>query len=144
MQVIRALQDRDVERVMQLDKACFPDPWTRDMWRGELSRADAHGLVIEQDGQIVGFALTTVLFEDAELPKIAVQPTCRGLGFGKTLLCALEKTAKDCGAERMFLEVRAGNAPARNLYEGNGYEILRVRKKYYPDGEDALEMQKRL
>ncbi|MBR2023354.1 MAG: ribosomal protein S18-alanine N-acetyltransferase [Clostridia bacterium] len=144
MQVIRALQDADVESVIQMDKTCFPDPWTKEMWKGELSRSDARGLVVEQDGQIVGFALTTVLFEDAELPKIAVQPTCRGLGLGKILLCALEKTAKDCGAERMFLEVRAGNIPARKLYEGNGYETLRVRKKYYPDGEDALEMQKRL
>ena len=144
MQIIRALQVTDLERIMQIDFACFPDPWTKDMWDSELSRMDAHGLVLEQDGQIVGFALATVLFEDAELPKIAVQPTCRGLGFGKMLLCALENGAKERGAERMFLEVRAGNIPARKLYERNGYVTLRIRSKYYPDGEDALEMQKRL
>ena len=144
MQIIRALQDGDVENLLALDRACFVDPWTQEMWRGELARADARILVLERDGKIVGFAITTVLFEDAELPKIAVAPSERGLGFGKQLLVALEQTAKELGAERMFLEVRVGNTAARKLYERNGYEELRVRKRYYPDGEDALELQKRL
>lgn len=144
MQIIRALQDADVENLLALDRACFIDPWTQEMWKSELARADARILVLERDGKIVGFAVTTVLFEDAELPKIAVAPSERGAGLGKSLLIALEQTAKELGAERMFLEVRVGNTAARNLYERNGYETLRVRKKYYPDGEDALELQKRL
>ena len=37
-----------------------------------------------------------------------------------------------------------GNAGAIALYESRGYRKLRVRRKYYPDGEDAFVMSKRL
>jgi len=36
--------------------------------------------------------------------------------------------------------VRAGNLPARRLYEKLGYEVAGVRKRYYRDGEDGLIM----
>ena len=38
------------------------------------------------------------------------------------------------------LEVRAGNLPAKRLYEKLGYEVTGVRKRYYRDGEDGLIM----
>ena len=52
--------------------------------------------------------------------------------------------AEKRGAIRAFLEVRVGNAAAIALYESRGYRKLRVRRKYYPDGEDAFVMSKRL
>lgn len=144
MQIIRELREKDVERLAFIDKACFPDPWTEEMWRGELARSDARFLVLEQSGTVIGFAVTTVLFEEAELPKIAVLPERRGRGLGKALLLALFAEAKMLGADKMFLEVRSGNVPARKLYESNGFTVLRTRTKYYPDGEDAVEMKKDL
>ena len=42
---------------------------------------------------------------------------------------------------RGYLEVRAGNVPARRLYQRHGFREAGVRKQYYPDnGEDALVM----
>lgn len=144
MQIIRAMQDKDAEAVFAIDTACFPDPWTAEMWQGELSREDVRCLVLEEDGKTLGFALASVLFEDAELPKIAILPTRQKSGLGEKLLKALCKEVKRLGGTRMFLEVRVGNVPARKLYESNGFAILRTRYKYYPDGEDALEMKKDL
>ena len=144
MQIIRNATQEDVALLAQMDRAVFFDAWTEEMWRSEFARADATCLILELDGEAVGFAITTVLFEDAELPKIAVLQEKRGFGLGKILLSALEQEAKTRGATAMFLEVRVGNVPARKLYEVSGYTTLRVRKKYYPDGEDALEMKKTL
>ena len=56
----------------------------------------------------------------------------------------LEETAKERGAARAYLEVRVSNAAAIALYESRGYRKLHVRKRYYPDGEDAYAMSKRL
>ena len=45
------------------------------------------------------------------------------------------------GMERMTLEVRVSNAPARQLYERLGFKTVGVRKGYYVDTqEDALIM----
>ncbi|MPN34249.1 hypothetical protein SDC9_181742 [bioreactor metagenome] len=38
----------------------------------------------------------------------------------------------------MFLEVRAGNAVARALYEKEGFSQIGTRRGYYWNGEDAV------
>ena len=45
------------------------------------------------------------------------------------------------GAEEVFLEVRADNDSAQNLYRSLGFEQLAVRKGYYKGGVDALVMR---
>ncbi len=44
----------------------------------------------------------------------------------------------------LFLEVRVGNAAAIALYRAFAFEQVTIRKRYYPDGEDALVMHRRL
>ncbi|WP_431272740.1 hypothetical protein [Dankookia sp. P2] len=44
----------------------------------------------------------------------------------------------------MFLEVAAGNAAARGLYQGLGFAEVSRRRRYYPDGSDALVMRRDL
>ena len=44
----------------------------------------------------------------------------------------------------VFLEVKRTNFPAINLYLSFGFEEINIRKKYYSDGEDALEMVKKM
>ena len=46
------------------------------------------------------------------------------------------------GAVYVSLEVRVSNASAIHLYEINGFKNMGVRKRYYPDGEDAYSMVK--
>ena len=46
------------------------------------------------------------------------------------------------GAGEVFLEVRADNPGARELYRSLGFEEIAVRAKYYqPDGVDAIVMR---
>ena len=62
-------------------------------------------------------------------------------GVGRALLLHGLKSCYDGGARVSFLEVRAGNAPARHLYESSGYHTESIRKQYYQDNhEDALLM----
>ena len=97
---------------------------------------------MEELGEIVGYACGTSLFEDSELLRIAVLPEKRKGGLGTELLLALIAEAKEKGAEKMFLEVREGNTPALKLYEKHGFTPIRVRKNYYADGENGVEMVK--
>ena len=49
--------------------------------------------------------------------------------------------ARSRGAEEVFLEVRADNDSAQNLYRSLGFEQLAVRKGYYKGGVDAIVMR---
>lgn len=95
-----------------------------------------------------GFALYRVAADEAELLTVSVVPEARRAGLGRALLDACEAGARQAGARRMFLEVGAGNAPARALYDGAGYREVGRRRGYYqrPDGsrDDALVLAKPL
>ena len=103
-----------------------------------------YGVCAVEDGEIVGYACETVLFENAEVDNIAVAESCRRRGVGKKLLKKLETEAKERGARVILLEVRVSNAPAMTMYLKEGFKGIYVRPRYYPDGEDAVVMQKEL
>lgn len=140
----RRLTKKDVAAVEELERECFPDPWTRAMLLGAFCSEFFVGFGAFEGKTLAGFALGTSVFEDAETDDIAVRESYRRQGIGGELLRLLEEAAKERGATRAFLEVRVQNAAAIALYESKGYKKLHVRKKYYPDGEDAFVMNKRL
>jgi ribosomal-protein-alanine N-acetyltransferase len=51
---------------------------------------------------------------------------------------------KKRGMRDVFLEVRISNQAAQKLYEKFGFSVLNKRTRYYPDGEDALILHKRI
>lgn len=140
----RALLESDLETVAEIERECFLEPWTTGMLSGSFSRTDFCGLLLEQDGEAVGYICGETLFENAEIARVAVKTAHRRKGHGERLLTAFENAVIARGASAVFLEVRAGNVAARSLYEKSGYFATRVRKRYYADGEDAVEMKKEL
>ncbi len=134
----------DVSSVAELEKICFTDAWSKGVFETGLTLPISNYLVYEEDGEIVGYFCGTILFEEAEVQNLATAPSYRRKGIGEALMGTFESTAKRRGATDCFLEVRVGNASARSLYEKRGYVPIGVRKKYYPDGEDALVMKKTL
>ena len=137
---IREWTENDVGAAALIERVCFAEPWTLEVIRQSLAVPHFYGFIVEADGETVGYACGSSLFEDSELMRIAVLPKCRGRGFGRLLLERFIEEAATRGAERMFLEVRASNEAALSLYLKSGFQKNRLRKRYYPDGEDALEM----
>ena len=140
----RSWKFEDILKISELEKECFSDPWTYRMFVEGFSSKLFYGLCAVEDGEIVGYACETVLFENAEVDNIAVAESCRRRGVGKKLLKKLETEAKERGARVILLEVRVSNAPAMTMYLKEGFKGIYVRPRYYPDGEDAVVMQKEL
>ena len=75
------------------------------------------------------------VLDDAELLDIGVAPACRRQGLGQRLLDAVMAAARAQGAQRLLLEVRAGNLAAQALYQRAGFRLSGRRKGYYPAAE---------
>lgn len=144
MIAVREWSYEDLNAIAKLETRCFHDPWKEEDFRSSYAQPVCYGVVVEDDGVIVGYACAILLFESGDVANVAVAPEYRRQGLGKRLLCWIEEKAKSLGVERLFLEVRVSNHSARALYAGYGFEEISVRKRYYEDGEDALVMQKNL
>lgn len=64
---------------------------------------------------------------------LAVRPEHRGRGIGRALLREVERRARERGCVKVTLEVRERNAPARSLYEAEGYSWSGNRDVLGPD-----------
>ena len=124
------------ETISEYEKICFSKPWSRQDIDGVLN---GDGCVCVCD-MGTGYAFGRTLYEDAELFRIAVLPEKRRTGAGSRILAEFIDKCAELGAEKVFLEVNANNAPAVGLYEKAGFSRISLRKNYYDDG-DALIMQ---
>ena len=144
MPQIRKFTEKDIPKIAAIERICFAEAWSLEMIKAGAARQEFCALLIEEEEETLGFIMGSVLFEDAEIYKVAILPQNRGNGLGSTAVEAFANEAKRRGATRIFLEVRPSNEAALRLYQKHGFEKTRLRKRYYADGEDCLEMKKEL
>lgn len=136
---IRRIVEADVARVAELEKICFRTPWSYKALLGELSNDVAYYVVALDGETVIGYAGMWVMFDEAHMTNIGVDPEYRGRGIARDMILALMKEGLRRGAERMTLEVRETNYTAQRLYARLGFGYAGIRKKYYSDtGENAL------
>ena len=141
---VREASADDVAAVAALELEAFPeDAWSADYLRaavaGELPTVRL--LVAEVAGTVVGHALVSVVFEVAELQRIAVTGTRRRQGIARRILDEVTGLAAAAGAERLLLEVREQNQPALAFYRKAGFAEIDRRERYYRDGSTAIVLQ---
>lgn len=142
--IVRPMQAMDIDRVYELEKTCFRTPWSRDSLAGELKNKIAHYLVLERDGRMVAYAGMWVIYEEAHITNVAVDPAFRRQGIAKRVMLCMMRTARLFDATEMTLEVRENNFGAQALYARLDFEKAGVRKGYYTDtGEAAYIMWNR-
>ena len=96
-------------------------------------------LVYIKDDQVVGFITATDLKETCDILHLGVAEEYRHHLIATNLINYLIGEL-DENCTLITLEVASKNIAAINLYEKFGFEIVNVRKNYYPDGDDAYLM----
>lgn len=104
-------------------------------WQGEGAQREAVGLINCVEGFSTFAARTLVNVHD-----VAVVPRLRGQGVGQAMFECVEQEARRRGACKITLEVLAGNAPARRLYEKQGFAPYALD----PAWGEAMMWQKKL
>jgi ribosomal-protein-alanine N-acetyltransferase len=138
----RSMRLADIPVIFEIEQEAFPTPWSEGAFHNELTNNHfAHYLVMELDGEIVGYAGMWLIMDEAHITNIAVRNGYRGRKLGERLLTQMQATAVFLGAERMTLEVRVTNYVAQRLYAKLGFIPAGLRRNYYTDnGEDAMIM----
>ncbi|MFI8632448.1 ribosomal protein S18-alanine N-acetyltransferase [Microbacterium sp. NPDC077663] len=142
---LRTATVADLDDIMRLERASFPtDAWSEALMAGELASPHGRYVVDVEAGRLVGYGGVRAVqgAADADIQTIAIAADARGHGRGRALLRELLATARSRGAREVFLEVRADNPGAADLYLSEGFAEVGRRPRYYqPDDVDAIVMQ---
>jgi ribosomal-protein-alanine acetyltransferase len=133
-----------LDQVAELERICFPDPWSAAMLKEELENDCASFLAaVDGAGNVVGYAGVQVVLDEGYILNVAVRPECRRQGVAKSLLRVFLDFAAVHRLAFLTLEVRASNTAAIMLYGGLGFRGVGRRKNYYEHPrEDAILMTK--
>ncbi|MCK4910329.1 MAG: ribosomal protein S18-alanine N-acetyltransferase [Thermodesulfovibrionales bacterium] len=143
MNEILPVSASDLTLIDEVERSCFPgNPWSIESLRASILRDRSICLAAFVDGDVVGYALASCAAPEAEMLKVAVLPGYRRQGIGQRLVRAMTKTLGRTGCHEVFLECRASNHAAINMYGSLGFEETGRRKGYYTDTkEDAVIMR---
>lgn len=146
--VVEPAAQRDTSRLAQLHAASFHRGWGEGEF--EIMLRERNTLVhrLRLGRKVIGFAVSRMAADEAEILSIAVDESHRGKGLSKNLLMTHLGHLAGFGVRHIFLEVEENNAPARKLYERTGFGVVGRRERYYqqPGGEhlNALLMRRDL
>ena len=138
--VIRAMVPDDLTEVMELEKLCFPTPWTANAYRHEL-RNNPNSYYCVMHGvrtlypalpAILSYGGFWILDDEAHIVTIATHPAWRRKKLAELLLLTMIEQARTLGVAGVTLEVREQNLAAQQLYRGLGFVEVGRRKGYYP------------
>lgn len=134
--ILKSAHDASV--LFSIDREASKYCWTLQQFIDCLAENNPAYIVWKNDTAI-GFVIYHLIQGQCEIYNIAVHPDFQKQGWGKYLLEQALIAARERQCESIFLEVRASNQAARNLYQKQGFNEIGVRKNYYKISADQRE-----
>lgn len=133
----------DIESILNLENG-FLDGWNYNQLKSAFDSGRFFVIGMIDNDILIGFVSFSIAIDQADIETVFVKGDYRRQGIAKALIESAQNQMQENGVKKVFLEVREGNLPARSLYSSLGFSDISVRKKYYPDGENAVIMAKEL
>lgn len=134
-----------LDEITRIEAENFPCPWKKDYFKQELFLPSRYNIVIilnegEQNQKLIGYLFSHYTKEELHIAKIATDKPYQRQGISTALMNKCISFCKFKKINFISLEVRVSNTPAIKFYEKYKFEKIYLRKRYYPDGEDAYFM----
>lgn len=129
--MIKPVETPDFERLFEIEQKAHLVPWSKGTLLNNQGEKYLNLKLMEKN-QIVAFAISQIVLDEATLFNIAVAPEFQDKGFGKRLLSALILQLQQRNVATLWLEVRESNLTAQKLYNSLGFNEVTIRKNYYP------------
>lgn len=133
------MRSTDLDRVLAIEARAYSFPWTRGNFIDSLSAGHLAQMLVDDQGRLVGYFVAMAGVDELHLLNLTVSPDHQRQGHACTLLDALERHGRDHRLPALWLEVRASNARARDVYRRRGFDEVSLRRGYYPAGHGARE-----
>jgi ribosomal-protein-alanine N-acetyltransferase len=122
---------RDASKLAELHGASFHRGWGEGEFETMLTERNTLVHRLRLGRKIIGFAVSRMAADEAEILSIAVAASHRGRGLSYDLLLTHLGHLAGHGVRVVFLEVEENNQPARRLYARAGFGVAGRRERYY-------------
>jgi [ribosomal protein S18]-alanine N-acetyltransferase len=129
--LVEPASQRDASAFAEIHSASFHRGWGEAEFEGMLTERNTLVHRLRMGRKTIGFSVSRMAADEAEILSIAVAETYRGRGLSQGLLLTHLGHLAGRGVRRVFLEVEENNAPARRLYERTGFAVVGRRERYY-------------
>jgi [ribosomal protein S18]-alanine N-acetyltransferase len=122
---------RDAPALAQIHGASFHRGWGEGEFENMLSERNTLVHRLRMGRKVIGFSVSRIAADEAEILSIAVAQSHRGRGLSNNLLLTHLGHLAGRGVRTVFLEVEENNQPARRLYKRAGFAVTGRRERYY-------------
>lgn len=148
--IVRDMLSSDLSSVLAIERHAQISPWSRLSFEESLTR-EHQCRVIEIDAretaqdravkEIAAYHIVCAVADELHILNLVASPSRQGLGWGHCLMQDIFELADKQQLARLFLEVRASNAVAQQLYQKWQFKQIGVRKGYYNAAPDSPAMR---
>ena len=130
--IIRPMLQYDLPAVADVDAAAFDLLWQNSL--PSLERAYPQAVLatlVEADGQVLGYQLSTRNPLGAHLARLAVRPERQGQGIGRVLIADLVQRSDQRAMFHLTVNTQSDNAASLALYKKTGFHETGERYPVY-------------
>jgi ribosomal-protein-alanine N-acetyltransferase len=129
---IRPATAADLSPIAELDWRAFPLPWQLSLRSLEAAMQQATlSTVVEVEGRIVAYQLTTFSPHSFHLSRLATQPELKGRGLSRALTTDAMGSVGDSPRQVWSVNTQSGNTAALGLYRSLGFQETGLRYPVY-------------
>lgn len=137
---IRPFEFDDSRAILEMEEAIFSEP--NPLLYAMIESRPMEGFIVaEENGELVGYLLGTLLMDEARILLIAIKDKHRRKGIGSRLVKEYVESVKG-RASMIRLEVRCNNLAAQTFYFKQGFRFIGLVNNYYRNGDNAYIMVK--
>ncbi len=138
-----AMAPEHIPALAELEKQCFPQPWSKKALSDELNNPSAVFRVALKDGQVAGYVGMLHVLDEGDICNVAVFDSFRRQGVATALIQNLLDYAEEQKLSFITLEVRESNVGAQKFYETMGFVTIGIRKNFYDDPKEHAVLMNR-
>ena len=135
----------DLDYVYELESKIYDFPWTRNIFKDCI--INKYDCYIVKNHAVIGYVISKITSFDSHILNLTIDKEYRNIGLASNFIEMIILKYRLYNSNSIFLETRASNLAAKNLYEKFGFKRIDIRKNYYKtfDGrEDAIIYRKKL
>jgi len=121
---LRLMAAGDLEAVTRVDHQAFNPLWQNSLesiTRG--FKQSSSSTIIELDGQIIGYQISTSVTLSGHLARLAILPSFQGQGLGYALVTRLLSDFEQRGISHVTVNTQSDNASSLSLYTHVGFQL---------------------